>query len=123
MERPDTEILYYPLDGLSLTWTEQLHGRRVLYGWDKNHQKVSVSQLQADQTSQGKANNELSLYAFKGGQPYLELVGGDLTKLSYDTVSKILKGDFASLQFVTANREWKMGEGTAVYHLGSGRKP
>ena len=117
VERPDTEILYYPLDGLSLTWTEQLHGRRVLYGWDKNHQKVSVSQLQADQTSQGKADKELSLYAFKGGQPYLELVGGDLTKLSYDAVSKILKGDFASLQFVTANREWKMGEGTAVYHL------
>ena len=117
VERPDTEILYYPLDGLSLTWTEQLHGRRVLYGWDKNHQKVSVSQLQADQASQGKADKELSLYAFKGGQPYLELVGGDLTKLSYDAVSKILKGDFASLQFVTANREWKMGEGTAVYHL------
>lgn len=116
-ERPDTEILYYDLDGLSLTWTEKVDGKPILYGWNKEHQKVSVFQLQDDQANVNKTDRELSLYAFKGGQPYLEFVGGDLTKLSYDRTNKILNGNFAALQYVSKLRDWKMSEGTVVYHL------
>ena len=83
VERPDTDILYYDLDSLSLTWTENISGRKILYGWNRNHQKISVAQLMADQENHGKSDRELSLYAFKGGQPYLELAGGDLTEVRY----------------------------------------
>ena len=117
VERPDTEILYYDLDDLSLTWTERIDGKKILYGWNKDHQKVSVAQIQSDQENYEKTDRELSLYAFKGGQPYLELVGGDLTKVSYDSVNKRLEGDFAALQYVGSIRSWKFGEGTIAYHL------
>ena len=40
VERPDTEILYYDLDNLSLTWKERIDGKTKLLGWDKSHQKV-----------------------------------------------------------------------------------
>ena len=117
VERPDTEILYYDLDDLSLTWTERIDGKKILYGWNKDHQKVSVAQIQSDQENYEKTDRELSLYAFQGGQPYLELVGGDLTKVSYDSVNKRLEGDFAALQYVGSIRSWKFGEGTIAYHL------
>ena len=118
VDRPDTDILYYDLDSLSLTWTENVSGRKILYGWNRNHQKISVAQLMADQENHGKSDRELSLYAFRGGQPYLEFAGGDLEKLSYDQTNKILKGDFAELTFNHRSQEWAMGEGTVVYHLG-----
>lgn len=110
-ERPDTEILYYDLDSLSLTWKEKINGKMKLFGWNKFHQKVSAEQLQKD--GQG------TLFAFKGGKPYLEFSGGDLTKLSYHPADKVLKGTFASPYRITKTGEWKMGEGTLVYHLDS----
>lgn len=111
VERPDTEILYYDLDNLSLTWKERIDGKTKLLGWDKSHQKVSVDQIQKDE--------EGTLFAFKGGKPYLEFSGGDLTKLSYHPVDKVLKGTFATPCRITKTGEWKMGEGTLVYHLDS----
>ena len=39
VERPDTDILYYDLDSLSLTWTERVDGRDILYGWNKDMRK------------------------------------------------------------------------------------
>lgn len=111
VERPDTEILYYDLDSLSLTWKENIGARARLFGWNKARQKVSVDQLQED--------GERTLFAFKGGKPYLEFSGGDLTKLSYHPVDKVLKGAFAVPRRITKTGEWKMGEGTLVYHLDS----
>ena len=111
VERPDTEILYYDLDNLSLTWNENIDGRKKLFGWNQFHQKVSVEQIQEE--------GEKTIFAFKGGKAYLEFSGGDLTKLSYHPVDKVLKGDFAALQRITKTGEWKMGEGTLVYHLDS----
>lgn len=110
-ERPDTEILYYDLDSLSLTWKEKIDGKTKLFGWNKSHQKVSAEQIQAD--GQG------TLFAFKGGKPYLEFSGGDLTKLSYHPVDKVLKGTFAVPYRITKTGEWKMGKGTLIYHLDS----
>ena len=117
VERPDTDILYYDLDSLSLTWTERVDGRRILFGWDKNHRKTAVEQLESDKANYGKSDREPSIYAFKGGQAYLEFVGGDLMKLSYSAADKRLKGDFAGMKFINRIRQWKMGDGTLIYHL------
>ena len=84
VERPDTDILYYDLDSLSLTWTEKIDGRDLLYGWDKKHKKVSIQQLESDKQNQDKSDREPSIYAFSGGQAVFEFTGGDFTKLSYD---------------------------------------
>ena len=117
VERPDTDILYYDLDSLSLTWTERVDGRDILYGWNKDHEKIPVEQVQSDMQNHRKSDREPSIYAFKGGQAYLEFAGGDLRKLSYNSVSKILEGDFARMEWKNSRHTWKMGEGTRVYHL------
>lgn len=117
VDRPDTDILYYDLHSLSLTWTENIDGRQILFGWDKNHQKKAVAQIESDKQNYDRTDADLSIYAFQGGQPVLEFVGGDLTKVSYDSRNKVLLGDYASLKFVNRIRDWKMGEGTVVYHL------
>lgn len=117
VERPDTDILYYDLDSLSLTWTETVDNRKILYGWDKDHKKVSIAQIESDKVNYKKSDLEPSIYAFQGGQAVFEFVGGDFTKLSFDSRNKILNGDFAPLQFVRKLQAWKQGEGTVVYHL------
>lgn len=117
VERPDTDILYYDLDSLSLTWTERVDGREILYGWNKDHEKIPMEQVQSDMQNHRKSDREPSIYAFKGGQAYLEFVGGDLRKISYNSVSKILEGDFARMEWKNSRHTWKMGGGTLVYHL------
>lgn len=117
VERPDTDILYYDLDSLSLTWTEKIDGRDLLYGWDKKHKKVSIQQLESDKQNQDKSDHEPSIYAFSGGQAVFEFTGGDFTKLAYDPVNKMFEGDFAQLKWVSRIRDWKMSEGSIVYHL------
>lgn len=116
VERPDTDILYYDLDSLSVTWKERIDNREVLFGWDKNHQKVSILQIESDKQNYGKTDREPSIYAFKGGRAVFEFTGGDLSKLKYNSIGKILEGRFAKLEKVNQNR-WKMGEGTIIYHL------
>lgn len=116
--RPDTDILYYDLDSLSVTWREAADGREILYGWDKNHTKTALEQLEADKAGNAgqSAQSDLSIYAFKGGQAFLEFTGGDFTKISYDRTNKSLTGDFAA--FVRDDQgNWKLGPGTRVYHL------
>ena len=117
VERPDMDILFYDLSSLSLTWTERIDGRDILYGWNKDHEKIPVAQVQSDMKNHHKSDREPSIYAFKGGQAYLEFVGGDLTKVSYNPVSKIPEGDFAKLEWKNSCRTWLMGDGTVVYHL------
>lgn len=117
VERPDTDILYYDLDSLSLTWTETVDNRKILFGWDKNHQKKAIAQIETDKQNVNRTDAGQSIYAFQGGQAVFEFVGGDLTKVSYDFRNKVLKGDYASLTYVNRIRDWKLGEGTVVYHL------
>lgn len=98
---PDTDILYYPLDGLDVTETAMVDGQQVICGYDRGHNPVSLAQLEADRQLYDKTDAELSVYVFRKGLLYLELAGGDFTKIRYDRKNKILV----------------LGEGTRVYHL------
>lgn len=101
IQRPDTDILYYDLDSLAVTMTENVDGRETLYGYDRNFNKVPLSQIEADKANINKTDSEHSIFAFKGGTPYLEFVGGDFTKIKYSPSGKTLE----------------VGEGTQTYHL------
>lgn len=101
VERPDTDILYYDLDGLSVTALEWVDGKEILYGYDRNFRKIPISQIQSDLANHIRTDTDHSIFAFRGGQPYLELVGGDFNEVRYSSVNKILE----------------VGKRTHVYHL------
>ncbi len=101
LQRHDTDILYYDLDHLDVLESFRIGGRMVYYGYDRNHQPVSLEQLGADQANYERTDTEFSVFAFRGGVPYLEFVGGNLSKLNYSPVDKVLTVD----------------EATKVYHL------
>ena len=100
-QRPDTDILYYDLDSLDVISTENVDGRRITYGYDRDYKKVPVAMTESDKANFNRTDTEHSLFAFRGGIAFLEFVGGDFTKLSYSAVNKVLT----------------VGEGTKVYHL------
>lgn len=83
VERPDTDILYYDLGDLDLFAERSVDGTNVVYGYDREHRPVNLKQLEADR-------KEHSIFAFKGGIPYLELTGGDFTDMSYNKDDHIL---------------------------------
>lgn len=101
MERPNTDILYYDLDNLEVIVTEQVDGRNILYGYDRNYNKQSLEQIESDKHNINRTDTEHSIFAFRGSTAYLEFVGGDFTKIQYSSKDKILD----------------VGEGTLVYHL------
>ena len=101
IDRPDTDILYYDLDTLEILSVDNVDGTIITYGYDKNHDKVSIKQIESDKTNHPKTDTEYSIYAFKGGIPYLEFGGGDFNGISYSSINKILT----------------VGAGTTVYHL------
>ena len=100
-QRPDTDILYYDLDSLDVISTENVDGRRITYGYDRDYKKVPVAMTESDKANFKRTDTEHSLFAFRGGIAFLEFAGGDFTKLSYSAVNKVLT----------------VGEGTKVYHL------
>lgn len=101
IQRPDTDILYYDLDSLAVTVTENVDGQEILYGYDRDFNKVPIAQMESDKANINKTDTEHSIFAFKGGTPYLEFVGGDFTKIKYSPSGKTLE----------------VGEGTQIYHL------
>lgn len=101
LKRHDTDILYYDLDSLDVMVTEWVDGRNILYGYDRNHRKVPVEQIESDKDNINRTDTEHSLFAFRGGVPYLEFAGGDFTRISYNRKDKIIT----------------VGQGTNVYHL------
>ncbi len=101
IQRPDTDILYYDLDSLAVTVTEIVDGQKILYGYDRNYKRIPLEQIESDKHNFNKTDSEYSIFAFKGGTPYLEFVGGDFTKIRYSAKDKVLE----------------VGEGTLVYHL------
>lgn len=101
VERPDTDILYYDLGGLDILTTVEADGQRFLCGYDKNHRKVQISQIESDRRTQKKNDREQGLFAFRDSVPYLEITGGDFTKLGYSAADKV----------ITA------AKGTRIYHL------
>lgn len=90
VKRPDTDILYYDLDGLEVVTTEHIDGRMITYGYNRNHEKVPVEQAESDKANYEKTDSEHSLFAFKDGIPYLEFAGGDFTRISYSERDKVL---------------------------------
>lgn len=101
LKRPDTDILYYDLDSLEVMVTEDIDESRITYGYDRNHNKVPVAQVESDKANFDRTDTEHSLFAFKGGIPFLEFVGGDFTKLAY----------------VSGDKRLKVDDETLVYHL------
>lgn len=101
VQRGDTDILYYDLDDLEVTATEWVDGRNILYGYDRNHRKVPIAQIESDKANFTRTDTEHSIYAFRGGVPYLEFTGGDFTRISYNRKDKIIT----------------TGPDTSVYHL------
>lgn len=99
--RPDTDILYFALDSLSVTETCMVNGQMTICGYDRNHRKIPLSQMESDRQLYGKTDAEHSAYVFRKGLLYLEITGGDFTRIRYDRKNKILR----------------LGEGTRVYHL------
>ncbi len=99
IERPDTDILYYDLSGLSVTSEQNVDGRRVVYGYDRNQNRIPIIQVQSDQQNYEKTDREPSVFAWKDGKVYLEFVGGDLTKLRYSAMDKILMVDKDTLVY------------------------
>lgn len=99
--RPDTDILYYDLDGLDVIFTEIVDGRRITYGYDRDYKKVPVAMAESDKANFNRTDTGHSLFAFRKGTAFLELTGGDFTKISYSAVNKVLT----------------VGAGTKVYHL------
>ena len=116
VEREDTDILYYDLGGLDVFRHETADGRSTLYGYDRNHQKVPISLMEDDRRNLTKTDREFSVFAFKGGTPYLEIVGGDFTKISYSFMDKRFAGDFAELGR-DLNGNYTFGKGAVLYHL------
>lgn len=101
LERPDTDILYYDLDSLEIVASKIIDGRRIIFGYDRDHRMIPISQIESDKANFRRTDTDHSLFAFKGGMPYLELAGGDFTKIQYSSMDKTLA----------------VGEGTLVYHL------
>lgn len=89
VERPDTDILYYDLGELDVFTKIQIDGATIEYGYDVNHGLVELEQLEEDRRNIARTDREHSIFAFKGGVPYLELTGGDFTEMSYKPGDKI----------------------------------
>ena len=93
IERHDTDILHYDLDSLDVTVDVNVDGVMKHYGYDKDHNRVVIDDIEHDKASYQKTDNEFSIYAFKGGVPYLEFVGGDFSHITYSSVNKTLSVD------------------------------
>ncbi len=86
-KRDDTSVLFYDLGNLKVLETGE---DGIVYGFGRDGEKIRITP------------DTRSVYAFQGGQPFLELAGGDLSRLVYDPGAKA----FLS-----------MDPGTEIYHL------
>ncbi len=101
VERPDTDILYYDLGDLDVFTRKSVDGVVTAYGYDMNHDLVELEQLEEDRGRFTPTDRGHSVFAFKGGVPYLELTGGDFTQMGYDSEDKI----------------FTLPQGALLYHL------
>ena len=114
VQREDTPILYYSLSDLRITsndiyysntsqnnqeidkifGNERPDKNHNLYGFDKKGNVINITQ---------KYQLDFSIFAFENGntKPVFEIVGGDLTKVRYNGISKTIE----------------VGEDTIIYHL------
>lgn len=101
VKRPDTDILFFDLGKLDIFTTKYVEYDTVTYGYGRDHKPVPLDRLESDKENYDKTDSEYAIYAFKGGVPYLEIVGGDFTKIKYSEHDKTLE----------------VGAGTVIYHL------
>ena len=101
VERPDTDILYYDLGDLDVFTRTSVDGVVTAYGYDRNHDLVELEQLEEDRGRFTPTDRGHSVFAFKGGVPYLELTGGDFTQMEYDSGDNI----------------FTLPQGALLYHL------
>ena len=99
VEREDTDILYYDLDSLKVTFTDDLGAGDRLYGYNRAGKPVDVVRLTNDITAYHKTDREVSIFAFRGSEPVFEIAGGDLTKASYNAAEKFLLVDRNSVVY------------------------
>lgn len=93
VKRHDTDILYYDLDNLELLTSEMIDGRRVIYGYGRKHEKISLDDLESEKANAVRTDTPPAIYAFRGGVPYLEFVGGDFRKIRYSSWNKVITVD------------------------------
>ena len=72
-KRDDTSVLFYDLGNLKVLETGE---DGIVYGFGRDGEKIRITP------------DTRSVYAFQGGQPFLELAGGDLSRLVYDPGAK-----------------------------------
>lgn len=72
-KRDDTSVLFYDLGNLKVLETGE---DGIVYGFGRDGEKIRITP------------DTRSVYAFQGGQPFLELAGGDLSRLVYDPGTK-----------------------------------
>lgn len=101
LQRPDTDILYYDLDGLDPYQERYIDGQFITYVYDKTHKQTPVEDAERDRRNFEKTDIEHSMYVFKDGVPYLEITEGDFTKVKYRKNDKQLEVE----------------AGTKIYHL------
>jgi uncharacterized surface anchored protein len=88
VERQDTDILYYDLGDLDVFVQKSVDGVVMGYGYNIDHNLVELGQMEEDRINCAPTDREVSVFAFKGGMPYLELTGGNFTEMSYDARDK-----------------------------------
>lgn len=110
------DILYYDLSHLTVFEYSWADGQRVCYGYDENHQKVSIQQLEQERRNHEKTDKECSIYAFRDGLPYLELAGGDFSNVFYSYDNPYFSGEFAKL-IRDRHGNYTMTEGMKLYHV------
>ena len=115
-ERKDTDILFYDLGGLEVFQTGIVAGRKVRYGYDRNHRKRELRQLEDDKENIVAADGSQSIFAFRNGTPELELAGGDFTKITYSAANKVFEGEFAR-PIRQPDGSVRMSVGVVLYHL------
>lgn len=93
LQRHDTDILCYDLDKLEVLTTERMDGRDIAFGYGRNHEKLSLDQLEAEKANFDRTDTAISIYAFRGGVPYLEFVGGDFRNIRYSAWNKVITAD------------------------------
>ncbi len=116
IEREDTDILFYDLGGLELFRTETVAGRKALYAYDRDHNRLEVNQLEEDKELSPATDGSQSIFAFRNGTAVFELAGGDFTKISYSAADKAFAGEFAR-PVKHADGSVQMSGGVTLYHL------
>lgn len=93
LPRHDTDILCYDLDNLEIFTSEMINGRAITYGYGRKHEKIALDHLEAEKANAARTDTPPAIYAFRGGVPYLEFVGGDFRKIRYSSRNKVITTD------------------------------